>query len=122
MGLGGEFRLGGFGFEEEGFAEFRAVAGLDVDEALFGVVAVDVHDEVGGAVGESGYVGEENRVAVELDTEGGIETAEAVVVKQELRFGAFDALACGAEGVDQNRSGVDVHSCFSLAEGASDLN
>ena len=69
MGLCREFRFGGFGVEEESFGEFCTVIGLDVDEAFFGIVAVNVHDEVGGAKGESGYVCEENGVAVELDSE-----------------------------------------------------
>ena len=118
MGLCREFRFGGFGVEEESFGEFCTIIGLDVDEAFFGIVAVNVHDEVGGAKGESGYVCEENGVAVELDPESGIKTAEAVIVEEELCFCAFDALAICAEGVDQNRSGVGVHAGSSLAEAA----
>lgn len=110
MGLCGEFRLGGFGVEEEGFCEFGTVAGQDVDKAFFGIVAVDVHDEVGGAIGEGRHVCQEDRVAVELDSEGGIETMKAVVVEEEFCFGAFDALAIGAERVNQYRSGVSVHA------------
>ncbi len=80
MGFCGELGLGLFGIEQEGFSQFDAVVWLDIDEALFAVVAVDVDDEVGGAEGESGDFGEEDRLAGELDVVGGIEAAEAVIV------------------------------------------
>jgi len=117
VGFGGEFGLGGFGVEQEGLVKFGGVAGLDVDEALFVVVAVDVEDDVSGAVGEGGDVGEQNRCSGELEAVGGIEGAEAMVVEEEGGFCARDGLALSVAGVNENRAGVDGHgSSLSLAE------